>query len=368
MKSYLYDYVVVGAGFAGSVFAREAADKGKKVLVIDRRPHVAGNVYTERKHGIDVHKYGPHIFHTKNERVWRWINQQGRFNNYRHVGKVKHQDTVYSFPINLMTLQQVFRVTTPAEALAQLSHSRVPCLDPQTLEEWALASVGEELYRIFIEGYTTKQWGTSPKNLPKSIIQRIPVRLTFDDNYFHNTERYQGIPEDGYTALFEKMLEGIEVRLGVDFLKDRAELCALAPSIIYTGPVDELLDYKYGKLGYRSLRFEEEEMEGDFQGCSIMNYGEESIPFTRIVEHKHFQMKENPHTIITREYPIPYTEGETPYYPLADKENLERYDLYDKEAKSLGFFLIGRLATYKYLDMDMVIGQALVFADRILTG
>lgn len=364
--TYKYDYIVVGSGFSGAVFAREAKDAGKKVLVVERRSHIGGNAYTEKRLNIDVHVYGCHIFHTKNERVWSWINRFTNFNNYRHTAKVRHKDVLYSFPINLMTLQQLWGVTTPDAARARLEASRIPCSDPQTLEEWSLAMVGRELYTTFIEGYTTKQWGMHPRNLPRSIIQRIPIRLDFNDSYFHSQDKHQGIPEEGYTAAFEKILGGIPVELNVDFLRERHIFEHLAPKIVYTGPVDELLDYEYGQLDYRSLRFEHEEQLGDFQGCSVVNYAEASVPWTRIIEHKHFMQRENERTIITREYPQTYDGTNVPYYPMADAANLARYDKYKAQAKRLGYLLVGRLATYKYLDMDSCIGAALVAADREL--
>jgi UDP-galactopyranose mutase len=362
----LYDYLVVGSGFSGAVFAREMTDAGKHVLVIDRRRKIGGNAHTARQHDIDVHVYGAHIFHTHNKRVWQWINRFATFNNYRHTVKAQYKQSLYSFPINLMTLQQMWGVSTPSEAEAALAAVRISCSDPQTLEEYCLATVGREIYQTFIEGYTTKQWSVHPRDLPKSLIQRIPVRTTFDDSYFHTHDKHQGIPEDGYTAVFRRMLEGIEVRLGVDFLDDVQGLSALAGQVVYTGPVDQLLGYRHGQLGYRSLKFVNEFHHGDYQGCAIVNHTEFSVPYTRVIEHKHFALQTLDHTIITREYPQEYTSNNEPFYPLADPDNLRRYTLYAEEAKALGYILIGRLATYKYLDMDSCIGMALVTADREL--
>ena len=352
----MYDYLIVGAGLFGSICARELTNAGKKVLVIDKRDHIGGNCYTSKVGGINVHVYGPHIFHTNNKQVWDYINKYAEFNHFTLRPKVKYKSNMYSFPINLMTLHQVYGVTTPQQAESILELERIECKNPKNLEDWILSQVGEKIYERFIKGYTTKQWGRSPKELPASIIKRLPIRLTYDDNYFN--DRYQGIPIGGYTQIFEKLLDGIEVKLNIDYLQDKENLDNLAHKIIYTGPIDKFYGYAYGNLDYRSLRFESEYIDiPDYQGNAIINYNEEEIPYTRIVEHKHFEFGTQDHTIITREYPS--TEGE-PYYPINDIKNNKKYDLYKKlmiqEEKHI---FGGRLADYKYYDMHQVIASAL---------
>lgn len=271
----MYDYLVIGAGLFGSVFAHESRRKGKHVLLIDSRPHIGGNCYSERHDGIDVHKYGPHIFHTSDDRIWKFMNQFTEFNNFVFRPKVKHGNRLYSFPINLMTLHQVWGVTTPEEASRKLDEVRVPCDNPRNLEEWILSQVGPEIYETFIQGYTTKQWMRDPKDLPASIIKRLPIRLTFDDNYFNDI--YQGIPKDGYTNIFKSMLQGCDVALGENYFDNRDRWNSMAKRVVYTGKIDEFFDYKFGDLEYKSLRFEEEKREGDFQGNAVVNYGEEPV-------------------------------------------------------------------------------------------
>ena len=349
----MYDYLIVGAGLFGSICARELTNAGKKVLVIDKRNHIGGNCYTENNNGINVHTYGPHIFHTSNKQVWDYIRQYADFNHFTYRPKVKYGSNIYSFPINLMTLYQMYGVTTPQQAEAILDLERIPNNKPNNLEEWIISQVGTKLYEKFIKGYTTKQWGRDPKHLPASIIKRLPIRLTYDDNYFN--DRYQGIPIGGYTQIFEKLLDGIEVKLGVDYFK------AIFPEhdkVIYTGPVDLFYDYQFGKLEYRSLRFESEYLDiNDYQGNAAINYTEADVPYTRIVEHKHFEFGKQDHTIITREYPT--TEGE-PYYPVNDEVNNNRYNMY-RELMNMEEKIIfgGRLANYKYYDMHQVIASAL---------
>jgi UDP-galactopyranose mutase len=359
-----YDYLVVGCGMFGAVFARRAAECGRRVLVIDKREHVAGNCYTERIAGIEVHRYGPHIFHTDDERVWAFVNRFARFNHYAHHGRVRYRGRTYSFPINLMTLAQLWNVHTPAEAERKLADVRVPCESPRNLRDWILSQVGEELYEIFVRGYTTKQWGRDPAELPPSIIRRIPIRRTFDDRYF--ADRFQGIPIGGYTRMFENMLdhEAIEIALGVDYFAHADEL--KAPKTVYTGKIDELLDYRFGELEYRSLRFENEVLEGDFQGAAIMNYTEAAVPFTRITEHKHFEFQSSSKTVITREYPAECDRRQVPYYPIRDAANSALYERYRAEAQRLGVLLGGRLAAYQYYDMHQVVAQALSLADKEL--
>jgi UDP-galactopyranose mutase len=359
-----YDYLVVGSGMFGAVFARRAAECGKRVLVIDKREHAAGNCYSEKIAGVEVHRYGPHIFHTDNERVWTFINRFTQFNNYVHHGRVRHGGQTYSFPINLMTLSHLWGVQTPLEAERKLREVRVPCESPRNLCDWILSQVGEELYEIFVRGYTAKQWGRDPAELPPSIIRRIPIRQTYDDRYF--SDRFQGIPIGGYTRMFENMLDhdAIEVLLGVDYFEHAKDLKQAAVQTVYTGKIDEFFDYRFGELEYRSLRFEHEVLEGDFQGAAIMNYTEADVPFTRITEHKHFEFQTSSHTVITREYPAPCDRRQTPYYPIRDAANTALYEHYRTEAQRAGLLFGGRLATYQYYDMHQVVAQALVLADK----
>lgn len=356
-----HDYLIVGAGLFGAVCARELADRGHRCLVIDKRPHLGGNTFTEKVAGIDVHRYGAHIFHTSNEAIWRYVNRFATFNHYRHKVFVRHGERLWSFPINLLTLQQLWGLRTPAEAIARLEQARtVTTSAPDNLEAWSLAQIGPELYELFIRGYTAKQWGRDPRRLPASIIRRIPVRTRLDDFYFDDP--YQGIPREGYTHLAENLLRGIEVRTGVDFFAERGELERRAMRIIYTGPIDQLLDYKYGPLEYRSLRFEHETLAlPDFQGTSVVNYTEEAVPFTRILEHKHFNFGTQEQTVITREYPASWSRGQEPYYPINDTANQALYRRYRAEVEATlpRFVLGGRLAEYQYYDMHQVIGSAL---------
>lgn len=353
-----YDYLIVGAGLFGSVFAREMTDVGRRCLVIEKRAHIGGNCYTETRKKINVHKYGPHIFHTDDETVWKYVNRFARFNHFINTPKVRYRDRIFSFPINLMTLHQLWGVKTPDEARAKLDSVRVPIASPQNMEEWCLANLGEEIYRIFIKGYTKKQWQKDPKKLPIAYIQRLPLRMVFDENYYRH--RFQGIPSGGYTPIFEKLLEGIECMLKTDFLKGSSSLAGKAEKIVYTGRIDEYFDFKHGELEYRALRFDEEEHSGDYQGNAVMNYVEENVPFTRIVEHKHFEFKDCPHTIITKEYPVRWQREETPCYPVHTVENIEKYWRYEKEAeRTKGVIFGGRLAHYQYHDMDQTVAQAL---------
>jgi UDP-galactopyranose mutase len=357
-----YDYIVVGCGMFGATFARLAADQGRTVLIVDKRKHIAGNCYSEQVAGVEVHRYGPHIFHTSSEAVWRFANRFTRFNHYVHHGRVRYQDRTFSFPLNLATLAQLWGVQTPADAQRKLAEVRIDIPQPRNLRDWVLSQVGEELYEIFIRGYTTKQWGRDPSELPASIIRRIPIRMTFDNRYFDDL--YQGIPMGGYTRWFENMLDDtrIHVQLGVDFFESRAELRSAARSIVYTGKVDEYFDYRFGELEYRSLRFETETLAGDFQGAAIMNYTEASVPFTRITEHKHFAFGTGSHTVITREYPCPSRRESVPFYPVRDQANSALYERYQAEAARCGVLFGGRLATYQYYDIHQVLAQAMTLA------
>ena len=366
-SDFKYDFLIVGAGLFGSTFAQQAKERGKTCLIIDKRSHTAGNSYTEKIEGINVHKYGPHIFHTSDESIWNYVNKFSEFNSYVNRPKVNYKGKIYSFPINLFTLYQMFGVGTPEEAKQLLADLKTNNKFPKNLEEWILSEVGEEIYRTFIYGYTKKQWGREPRELPASIIRRLPIRLTFNDNYY--TDKYQGIPIGGYTQMIEKMQEGIEVRLGVDFFEDRVKFESMAETIVFTGPIDEFFGHQHGELGYRSLRFETQILPiEDFQGNALINYTEEEIPFTRICEHKHFESTKSGSTVITREYPQAWSSGEEKFYPVNDEENNSRYLLYRKMAEDLSpkYIFGGRLAEYKYYDMHQVIGSALAKARKII--
>jgi UDP-galactopyranose mutase len=366
MSSSNTEYVVVGAGLFGSTFARRMAEAGRRVLLLDRRPHLAGNCYSEQVEGIEVHRYGPHIFHTSNRQVWEFVNRFTTFNHYRHRGVVRHGERLFSFPINLTTLHQLWGVTTPAEAEERLAAVREPCGRAENLEQWIVGEVGRELYEIFVRGYTTKQWGRDPRELPASIIRRIPIRLTWNDNYFDDI--YQGIPQAGYTRMFENMLDHplIRVETNVDFLTNRREFEASEAKIVYSGKIDEYFDYRFGELEYRSLRFETESLSGDFQGASIVNYGSADVPHTRIVEHKHFAFQESDRTVITREYPQKYEQGREAYYPIRDQLNLGVYEKYRSLAKQTNVLFGGRLGSYQYFDMHQVVAQAAAAAEKEL--
>lgn len=366
-SSQKYDFLIVGAGLFGSVFAQQAKEKGKTCLIIDKRSHTGGNAYTEKIEGINVHKYGPHIFHTSDDEVWNYVNRFTKFNSYVNRPKVNYKGNLYSFPINLFTLYQLFGVKTPEEAKKLLADLKTNNRSPKNLEEWILSEVGEEIYRTFVYGYTKKQWGREPRDLPASIIRRLPIRLTFDDNYY--TDKYQGIPIGGYTQMIEKMQEEIEVRLGVDFFEDRVKFEDMAETIVFTGPIDEFFGSQHGELEYRSLRFETQILPiEDFQGNALVNYTEEEIPFTRICEHKHFESTKSGSTVITKEYPQPWSSGEEKFYPVNDEENNTRYLLYRKMVEDLSpkYIFGGRLAEYKYYDMHQVIGSALAKARKII--
>jgi len=368
MKVRNYDYLIVGAGLFGAVFAREATDRGYRCLVIDKRNHIGGNVYTETLEGINVHKYGAHIFHTNDKQIWEYVNRFARFNHYRHKVFVNHHGKIFSFPINMMTLVQLWGVCDPAEAMSELAKRRIYCENPDNLEDWALSQIGQELYETFIKGYTTKQWGRDPRSLPVSIIKRLSIRIDLNDFYFDDL--YQGIPIGGYTRMVNKMLEGIEVRLGIDYLTERYELDQLADKIVFTGSIDQFFDYRNGKLDYRSLEFQSEILEmPSFQGTSVVNYTQYEIPYTRILEHKYFEMTKTPVTVITREYPAAWHMGKECYYPINDAINNDKYNRYKKLAQETAPHVIfgGRLAEYKYYDMHQVIGSALAKTKHIFS-
>ncbi len=364
----MYDYLVVGAGLAGVVFARFMTDIGKKCLVIDRREHIAGNIYSEQIEGIDVHKYGPHIFHTDNEKIWKFVNQFISFNHFIYSPLANYKGKLYNLPFNMNTFHELWGVRTPQEAREriELQKKESGIKTPSNLEEQAIMLVGRDIYEKLVKGYTEKQWGRPCKELPAFIIKRLPVRFTFDNNYFNHP--YQGIPIGGYTKMVEKILEGIEVRLGTDYLEERAAFKGLAKKIVYTGPIDEYFDFCFGELEYRSLRFETETLDtGNYQGVAGMNYTDAETPYTRIIEHKHFEFgKGNPRkTIITREYSERWENGKEPYYPVNDEKNIRIYEKYQKESeKDRDVIFAGRLGKYQYYDMDKVIADVLKIAER----
>lgn len=354
----MHDYLVVGSGVFGSVFAQQMKEKGKDVLVIEKRPHIGGNCYTENINNIHVHKYGPHIFHTNLDEVWDYINQFTKFNNYQHTAKVLHKGKIFSFPINLMTLYQLWGVKTPEEAKAKIERCIVPNPHPQNIEEWCLSKIGKELYETFIRDYTFKQWGKHPKELPCSIISRIPIRYNYDDNYYH-TAKYQGIPLNGYTKIIENMLDGVKVEVGVDFESIKNSWRKYAKKLIYTGPIDAFYDYEFGELEYRSLKWENHHSTGDVQGCSALHHTDLSRPFTRSIEHKHFNPEiQTNHTIVSYEYPVDWKETKDPYYPINDEKNNNLFHKY-QNIKEKDVTISGRLGIYKYLDMDTTISLAL---------
>ena len=361
-----YDFLVVGAGFFGAVFAHEATARGKKCLVIDRREHIGGNCYTETVEGIQVHKYGAHIFHTSDKAIWNYINQFTEFNNYVNSPVANYRGEIYNLPFNMNTFSRLWGISTPAEAKAIIESQRGAAAEPQNLEEQAISLVGKDIYEKLVKGYTEKQWGRSCSELPSFIIRRLPVRFTYNNNYF--TDRYQGIPEGGYTAIFERLLEGIEVRLGCDYLQNRQALRAMAETVIYTGPIDQYFDYCYGPLQFRSLRFETEVLDTDnFQGNAVVNYTDRETPFTRIIEHKHFEFGTQPKTVITREYPADWHPGDEPYYTINDEKNNALYGRYAALAEQEdGVWFGGRLGEYKYYDMDKVIASALTLCGKLL--
>lgn len=357
-----YDYLIVGAGLSGAVCAHELKKKGYNCLVVEKRGHVAGNIYTENIEGIEVHKYGAHIFHTSDKEVWDYVCNFAEFNNFINSPVARYKNECYNLPFNMNTFTKLWNdVFTPAEAAKRIEEERGKDFkeNPANLEEQAINLVGKTIYEKLIKGYTEKQWGKPCNELPAYIIKRLPVRLTFDNNYFN--DRYQGIPEGGYTKLIENMLAGTEVKLNCDFLKQKEELLKLADAIIYTGPVDEYYGFCYGALEYRSLRFETETLDlPDYQGNAVINYTAADVPFTRIIEHKHFAFGKQPKTVITREYPADWKFGDEPYYPVTDKKNGDLYAKYEALAKSdKKVIFAGRLATYKYYDMDDTVRAAL---------
>lgn len=356
-----YDYLIVGAGPFGAVFAHEAKKRGKRVLVIDKRSHTGGNMYCEKVEGINVHKYGAHIFHTSNKDVWDYVNQFCTFNNYINSPIANYKDEIYNLPFNMNTFNKLWGVVTPQEAKEKIENQvkESNITEPKNLEEQAISLVGKDIYEKLIKGYTEKQWGRRCTELPAFIIKRLPVRYTYDNNYFN--DKYQGIPEGGYNVIFDKLLEGIDVELNVDFFDKKGELLQKADKIVFTGMIDQYFDYQYGVLEYRSLRFEHETLdEENHQGNAVVNYNEREVPYTRIIEHKHFEFGKQPKTVITREYPAEWKQGDEPYYPVNNDKNAEIFKKYQELAeKEENVIFGGRLADYKYYDMHNVMERAL---------
>ena len=362
-----YDYLIVGAGLYGAVFAHELNKRGKKCLVIDRRSHLAGNIYTEKVEDIQVHKYGAHIFHTSDKTIWDYVNQFAEFNNYINSPVAIYKDELYNLPFNMNTFSKMWGVRTPAEAKAKIQEqvAALNITEPKNLEEQALSLVGTDVYNKLVKGYTEKQWGRQCKDLPAFIIKRLPCRFIYDNNYFN--DRYQGIPIGGYTAIVEKMLNGIEVRLNTDYFDLIKEQPDIAATIVYTGCIDEFFGYKLGALQYRSVRFETEVLDEDnFQGNAVVNYTDREVPYTRIIEHKHFEFGNQPKTVISREYSAEWKPGIEPYYPVNDEKNSALYAEYKKLADACGNVIFGgRLGQYRYYDMDKVIAAALADVEKL---
>lgn len=363
-----YDYLIVGAGLFGAVFAQQAKKSGKKVLVIDKRDSVAGNIYTEEVEGINVHKYGAHIFHTNDKEVWDFVNSFATFNRYTNSPVANYKGELYSLPFNMYTFNKMWGVVTPEEAAQKIEEQKKSAgiTEPKNLEEQAISLVGTDIYEKLIKGYTQKQWGRPCSELPSFIIKRLPVRLTFDNNYFNAL--YQGIPMGGYTKMVENMLDGVEIKLGCDYLKHKSELDALANKVIYTGAIDAYFGYKLGALEYRSVRFETEILDKpNYQGNAVVNYTDAETPFTRIIEHKFFEFGTQPKTVISREYSSEWKLGDEPYYPVNDEKNGNLYAKYKSLAeKEKSVIFGGRLGEYKYYDMDAVIASALALCKKEL--
>jgi UDP-galactopyranose mutase len=356
-----YDCLIVGAGLYGSIFAFEMNKKGKKCLVIDKRDHIGGNIYCENIEGINVHKYGAHIFHTSNKEVWEYINQFCEFNNYINSPVANYKGEIYNLPFNMNTFNKLWGVRTPEEARRKIEEQKKEfgIVESKNLEEQAISLIGKDIYEKLIKGYTEKQWGRKATELPAFIIKRLPVRFIYDNNYFN--DRYQGIPIGGYTKIIEKMLEGIEIKLNTNFFDNREYFENIAEKIVFTGMIDEFYNYQFGKLEYRSLRFETEILnEENYQGNAVVNYTEREIPYTRIIEHKHFEFGKQEKTVITREYPSEWKEGDEPYYPVNDEKNNNLYEKYKELAQQENRVIFGgRLGEYQYYDMDKVIEKVL---------
>ena len=371
MKKYIYDYLIVGSGLFGSVFAQIMNENGKKCLVIDKRNHTGGNIYTKEESDIKIHWYGAHIFHTDNEEVWHYINRFAKFNNYVNSPLAYSEGRLYNLPFNMNTFYQLWNVRTPAEAKAKIQEQCKEyehITNPQNLEEQALRLCGKDIYQRLIKGYTEKQWGRSATELPAFIIKRIPFRFIFDNNYFNDS--YQGIPIGGYNRLIDALLENIEVRTGIDYTEHRKELDSLAEKVLYTGCIDEYFDYACGHLEYRSLRFDHKLLADveDFQGNAVVNYTDRDTPYTRIIEHKHFEFGKQPSTVITYEYPDNFEQGKEPYYPVNNENNTQIFNRYQELAQQQKTMLFGgRLAQYTYADMDDTVAAALALWEKEIT-
>lgn len=368
----MFNYLIVGSGLYGAVFAHEAIKRGKSVLVVEKRPHIGGNIYTENVGGINVHKYGAHIFHTNSKAIWDYVNQFAEFNRYTNSPIARYKDELYNMPFNMNTFSKMWGITTPAEAeeIIERQRAEIPSA-PKNLEEQAIKLVGRDIYEKLVKGYTEKQWGRPCTELPTFIIKRLPIRFVYDNNYFN--DKYQGIPLGGYTQMIEKMLDGVEVKLNTDFLADRENLSKLAEKIVYTGPIDAYFNYCYGELEFRSLRFETEDLPiENYQGDAVVNYTEFDVSYTRIIEHKHFEFgcqgdNKTEHTVITREYPQVWQKGDEPYYPINDDKNNALYAKYKALADAEKNVIFGgRLGEYKYYDMDKVIEVALYVCNKTL--
>ena len=362
-----YDYLIVGAGLFGAVFAHEMTKIGKKCLIIERRSHIGGNVYTELEENINVHKYGAHIFHTNNKEIWQYINEFADFNRYTNSPVANYKGELYNLPFNMNTFYQMWGVKTPDEAKAKIEEQKAESKidNPQNLEEQAISLIGKDIYEKLVKGYTEKQWGRKCDELPAFIIKRLPVRFTFDNNYFNDL--YQGIPIGGYTKIIEKMLDGIEVKLDTDFFDDKEKWLNMADKIIFTGMIDQYYEYCYGELEYRGLNFEFETLDMEnYQGNAVINYTDAETPYTRIIEHKHFENSDSPKTIITKEYPKTWSKGEEAYYPMNDDKNSELYNKYVELSKKEDKVIFGgRLGMYQYFDMWQVIDEALKLVDSL---
>lgn len=354
-----YDYLIVGSGLFGSIIAREALNNNKSVLVLERRDHIGGNCYTEEIAGINVHKYGAHIFRTSDKAIWKYLEQFCEFNNFVNSPIANFHGEIYNMPFNMNTFHALWGVATPDEAKRAIESQRIPCEEPKNLKEHVLSLAGTDIFEKLVKGYTEKQWGKSCEELPPSIMRRIPLRFTYDNNYFNDP--YQGIPKGGYTPIFEQLLDGADVCTGVDYLKDKDNFDSLADVVIYTGPIDAYYDFCFGPLEYRSLRFEHEQLEcSNYQGVAVVNYTDRETPYTRVIEHKHFEFGTQPTTVISREYPQEWHEGIEPYYPMEDEENREKYEQYRALAQTEEKTLFGgRLGEYKYYDMQDTIKSAL---------
>ena len=353
-----YDYLIVGAGLFGLVFAYKAKEHGKKCLIIDRRDHIGGNTYVENREGINVHRYGPHIFHTNSKKIWDFVNKFTSFNNYINSPIAVYRDKIYNLPFNMNTFYQLWGITSPHQAEKKIEEQSKEVKAPRNLEETAVSLVGRDIYETLIKGYTTKQWGRPPRELPSFIIKRLPLRFTFDNNYY--SHRYQGIPIGGYNVISKKLVHGIELKLSTDFFAHRSELEKMAKKIVFTGKIDEFYDYCFGKLEYRSLRFHHKHLNVEnFQGNAVVNYTDLRPEYTRIIEHKHFEFGTQKNTIVTEEYPEQYKDGKEPYYPLCDRLNENLYKKYKALSQEDNVIFGGRLAEYRYYDMDQVIASGL---------